>query len=69
MISREEIKTYLYKGLKEMDGVLVNSPEEGAPHIVNFSVPGLKSEVLPHALESEGIYVSTTSACSSKKGL
>lgn len=64
----QQIKTYLYKGLKEMDGVLVNSPEEGAPHIVNFSVPGLKSEVLLHALESEGIYVSTTSACSSKKG-
>ncbi|PAK38987.1 cysteine desulfurase family protein [Peribacillus simplex] len=63
----QQIKIYLYKGLKEMDGVLVNSPEEGAPHIVNFSVPGLKSEVLLHALESEGIYVSTTSACSSKK--
>ncbi|SNT33931.1 cysteine desulfurase [Bacillus sp. OK838] len=63
----QQIKNYLYKGLKELDGVLINSPEKGAPHIVNFSVPGLKSEVLLHALESEGIYVSTTSACSSKK--
>ncbi|MFJ7753432.1 cysteine desulfurase family protein [Peribacillus muralis] len=63
----EQIKKYLYKGLMEMQGVLVNSPEEGAPHILNFSVPLLKSEVLLHALESDGIIVSTTSACSSKK--
>ncbi|WP_285765686.1 cysteine desulfurase family protein [Peribacillus sp. SI8-4] len=63
----EQIKTYLYKGLLETEGVLVNSPEEGAPHILNFSVPLLKSEVLLHALESDGIIVSTTSACSSKK--
>lgn len=51
----------------KMDGVLVNSPLNGALHILNFSVPGLKSEVLLHALEAEGIVVSTTSACSSKK--
>ncbi|AOH56108.1 cysteine desulfurase NifS [Peribacillus muralis] len=63
----EQIKKHLYKGLMEMQGVLVNSPEEGAPHILNFSVPLLKSEVLLHALESDGIIVSTTSACSSKK--
>lgn len=63
----QRIKKRLYDGLKEIDGVLVNSPLEGAPHIVNFSVPGLKSEVLLHALEDEEIYVSTTSACSSKK--
>ncbi|MBK5462304.1 MULTISPECIES: cysteine desulfurase family protein [unclassified Peribacillus] len=63
----QQINKYLYKGLQEMDGVLVNSPEEGAHHILNFSVPGLKSEVLLHALEADGIYVSTTSACSSKK--
>lgn len=64
----EKIKNYLYKGLSDMEGVLVNSPSEGAPHILNFSVPLLKSEVLLHALESDGIFVSTTSACSSKKG-
>ena len=45
----------------------MNSPICGAPHIINFSVPGIKSEVLLHELEAEGIYVSTTSACSSKK--
>lgn len=63
----KQIRNYLYNGLMEMDGVFVNSPVKGAPHILNFSVPGLKSEVLLHALEEDGIYVSTTSACSSKK--
>ncbi|MFJ7829154.1 cysteine desulfurase family protein [Peribacillus sp. NPDC097284] len=63
----QQIRDYLYEGLMKMDGVLVNSPLNGVLHILNFSVPGLKSEVLLHALEAEGIVVSTTSACSSKK--
>ncbi|WP_019533030.1 cysteine desulfurase family protein [Paenibacillus ginsengihumi] len=41
------------------------SPEEMAPHIVHFSFPGMKAEVIVHALEQHGIYVSTRSACSS----
>lgn len=63
----QDIHDYLYRELQTMNGVQVNSPLVGAPHIINFSVPGLKSEVLLHALEADGIYVSTTSACSSKK--
>ncbi|TVY09630.1 cysteine desulfurase family protein [Paenibacillus cremeus] len=39
--------------------------EDMAPQIVHFSFPGMKSEVLVHALEQHGIYVSTRSACSS----
>lgn len=63
----KEIHDVLYEGLHEIDGVVVNSPRDGAPHIINFSVPGIKSEVLLHELETEGVIVSTTSACSSKK--
>ncbi len=37
-----------------------------APHVVNLSFVGMRGEVLLHALESKGIYVSTGSACSSK---
>jgi cysteine desulfurase len=57
--------------LREMDaipGIVVNGssrPEDMAPHIVNFSVPGVKPEVVVHALEKEQIYISTRSACSS----
>jgi cysteine desulfurase len=53
-------------GLAAMPFVSINSPENGAPHIINFSLPGLKAEVILHALEEEEIFVSTRSACSSK---
>ena len=48
--------------------IVINTPEEfAAPHILNFSIPHVKSEVFVHALEEKDIYVSTTSACSSKQ--
>ncbi|EHL2674250.1 cysteine desulfurase NifS, partial [Listeria monocytogenes] len=40
-----------------------------APHIVCFSAKGHRGEILVHALEKEDIYISTTSACSSKQKL
>ncbi len=40
---------------------------EGAPHIVSLSVDGVKSEVLLHALEEKGVFVSSGSACASNK--
>ena len=47
----------------------LNGPsiEEGAPHIINISVPGVRGEVMLHALEGARVYCSTGSACSSKK--
>ena len=42
-------------------------PEKAAPHIVNIGFPNVRGEVMLHALEGEGVYVSTGSACSSKK--
>ncbi|GAB2569646.1 cysteine desulfurase family protein [Gracilibacillus alcaliphilus] len=57
----------LLRHLKENPAVVVNTPDQHrAPHIVNFSVPGLKPEVVIHALEEQGIMISTKSACSSK---
>jgi cysteine desulfurase len=44
----------------------VNSPENGAAHILNISFPGVNSETLLHALEEDGIYVGNGSACSAK---
>ena len=51
----------------EFPWIRLNGPgeEEGAPHIFNISFPGLKGEVILHALEEHGIYVSTGSACHS----
>jgi len=63
-----KIQTSLRKGLADIEGVRIHTPLEGtAPHIVNFSIEGIKSEVFIHALEQEEVFVSTTSACSSKK--
>ncbi|SDB19629.1 cysteine desulfurase family protein [Eubacterium oxidoreducens] len=62
-------KKLLLDGLKNMDDVVINSPidETGAMHIVNASFLGVRSEVLLHALEDVGVYVSSGSACSSNK--
>lgn len=62
-----ELKAYIREKLSEMDKIQINTPEQhSAPHIINFSVPGVKPEVLIHALEEKEIFVSTKSACSSK---
>ena len=47
-----------------MDGIVVNSPEESSPYIVNISVPGIRSEIMLHFLEDREIYISSGSACS-----
>ena len=63
-----KIQNMLRKSLNEIAGVKVHTPLEGAaPHILNFSLEETKSEVFIHALEQDGIFVSTTSACSSKR--
>lgn len=63
------LNSQLRRSLKKIEGVELNTPsEKAAPHIVNFSVNGVKPEVLIHTLEEKGIYVSTKSACSSKEG-
>ena len=52
-----------------MEGVTVNGAAgpDAAPHIVSMSAEGVRSEVLLHALEERGVYVSAGSACSSNK--
>ena len=50
--------------LQQISVVTVNSTSYSIPHIVNFSVEGIKPETLLHALEEDEIYISTKSACS-----
>lgn len=63
------IKELFTQGLESLEGVVIHGMpvRQGAPHIVNASFPGIRSEVLLHALEDKGIYVSAGSACSSHK--
>ncbi|MCQ5386658.1 cysteine desulfurase [Hungatella hathewayi] len=62
-----EIKDYMISRLGEVEGTTVNSlpGDQSAPQIVSASFSGVRSEVLLHALEEKGIYVSSGSACSS----
>ena len=46
--------------------VKINSPDDALPYILNISVLGVKPESMQHALESDGVYVSTQTACSVK---
>lgn len=62
-----QITRLLYHELAVRPSVTIHTPiDQAAPHILNLSLLGIKGEVLVHALEQEGIIVSTTSACSSK---
>ena len=61
------LKERLIKGTADIEGAVVNSPEDSVYSVVNISFMGVRSEVLLHVLESKGIYVSTGSACNSKK--
>lgn len=47
--------------------ILSGEGDNFAPHIISISFPGVKSEILLHSLEQDGIFVSSGSACSSKK--
>ena len=64
-----ELREMFIRGVSDIENVKVNGclDREGAAHIVSLSVRGVRSEVLLHALEERGIYVSAGSACSAKK--
>ena len=61
------LKDHMIDRMAELEGVTVNSRKGdlGAPQIVSAGFEGVRSEVLLHALEDKGIYVSSGSACSS----
>lgn len=63
------LRDMLISGASRIEGIKVNGcpGREGTAHIVSLSVPGVRSEVLLHALEERGIYVSAGSACAAHK--
>ncbi|EMF0484978.1 cysteine desulfurase family protein [Enterococcus hirae] len=66
----KHLKEALINALKAYEKVTIFSEgEDYAPHILCFSLKGIRGEVLVHALEEKQIFISTTSACSSRKHL
>ena len=69
-VKREQaIKERIYDHIKQFDHVKIFSGRDQgfAPHILCFAIVGVRGETIVHAFEDQGIYISTTSACSSKK--
>jgi cysteine desulfurase len=63
-----KVKEAWIEQLRNIPEIQLNTPiNKSAPHIINFSLNGLKSEVFVHELAKNNIFVSTTSACSSKR--
>lgn len=62
-----ELKAYFLEGISRLEKCRVHglTDENSAPHIISVGIAGIRSEVLLHALEEKGIYVSSGSACSS----
>ena len=62
-----ELKNYFIEGISKIEDTTIHgfTDEGSAPHIISVGIAGIRSEVLLHALEDKGIYVSSGSACSS----
>ena len=65
----QQMKEVIRKELANYPDVTIFSGEDYfAPHILTFGIKGVRGEVVVHAFEEFDIYISTTSACSSKAG-
>ncbi len=69
--TERQIKSLITDHIRQFDKVVLFSKETSqfAPHILCFAIKGVRGETIVHAFEKYGIYISTTSACSSKKHL
>ncbi|HEU8017272.1 TPA: cysteine desulfurase [Streptococcus pneumoniae] len=64
-----QMKAVIRQALLNYPDIFVFSDEENfAPHILTFGIKGVRGEVIVHAFEDHDIFISTTSACSSKAG-
>lgn len=65
----QAMKEVLFDGLSQYPDVTIFSQlEKSAPNIVTFGIKNIRGEVIVHAFEEHQIYISTTSACSSRAG-
>ena len=64
-----ELREAFLDGIRDIPDLRVNGPagRKCAPHIISLTVPGVRAEVLLHALEGKGVYVSSGSACASNR--
>ena len=64
-----QMRSVIRQALLDYPDIFIFSDEEDfAPHILTFGIKGVRGEVIVHAFEDYDIFISTTSACSSKAG-
>lgn len=57
------LNTFVRENLTCYKNIIINTPKDGSPYILNMSIPGCKTEDLLVALSNSGVYISTKSAC------
>lgn len=62
------LRDYAEEKLRQTGEAVIHSTPDSLPYILNFSLPGLRSEILLHFLEERNIFVSSGSACARGKG-
>ena len=62
----KKLQMKIRKHLETKEKVTLFTPENHAPHILCFGIEGIRGEVTVHAFEEYAIFISTTSACSSR---
>lgn len=67
---QQAVKDKVYHHVAQAPKVTLFSQDNSdfAPHILCFGIDGVRGETIVHAIEHHGIYISTTSACSSRSG-
>lgn len=63
----QELNTRLRQALAAMPEVVIHSPEDGLPYVLNFSAGQVRGETMLHFLAQRGVYVSSGSACGKAK--
>ncbi len=62
-----DLNARLRRGLAELEGVTVHSPEDGLPYVLSFSAGRVRAETMLHFLAERGVFVSAGSACGRAK--
>lgn len=62
-----QLNAYAKESLSKIDGVLINSPQNALPYVLNITAGRVRSETMLHFLEEREVYVSSGSACAKGK--
>ena len=63
----KQARDYLITKLSDIEDIIIHKTKNSAIHIVSIAIKNIRSEVMLHALEQKGVYVSAGSACASNK--